>query len=106
MSFSDVADHDLGPVNDLIFLSNIRPAWQAKAACRGADPHLFYPERGSGIEEAALAKATCARCDVREDCLEMVIKFKDRYGTWGGFTGEERRKRGWVLDDELDTDNN
>jgi hypothetical protein len=40
--------HDDPPdVGDLLALLVNRPAWHRQAACRGADPDLFFPERGT-----------------------------------------------------------
>lgn len=58
------------------------------AACRGMDPDLFFPERG---ESAAEAKAVCAGCSVRAECLAYGIELNGQ-GVWGG-TAESNRKR-------------
>ena len=40
--------------------------WRDSAACRGTDPELFFPERGSSTREA---KEVCRGCVVQQDCL-------------------------------------
>lgn len=44
-----LAPHDFEP--DLLVPFH-RPAWQQDAACLGAGPGIFYPERGQSIDEA------------------------------------------------------
>lgn len=63
--------------------------WQVRAACRTMDPELFFPERG---ETQAEAKAVCATCPVRRDCLKYAIDNCERHGIWGGLSERERRK--------------
>lgn len=67
------------------------------AACEGLDPELFYAESGAAIMRA---KAYCARCPLREKCLEWAIK-REEFGVWGGMTARERaslrRERGLRL---------
>lgn len=60
-----------------------------KAACRGADPALWYPTRGDDDPEA---KAVCAGCPVREACLEYALSAKEEFGIWGGLTAFERQQ--------------
>lgn len=64
-------------------------AWQASAACDGLDPELFFPERG---ESTAKAKAVCAACPVREQCLEYALTNGEKFGIWGGLSERERRR--------------
>lgn len=64
-------------------------SWQDFANCRGADQDLFFPERGASTRKA---KAICAACTVREDCLEFAITHGERFGIWGGLSERERRK--------------
>jgi len=55
-------------------------------------PSLFFPE--SGPTEAiwvAAAKAVCASCPVRVDCLEAGMP--EYRGVWGGLTRHERIQR-------------
>jgi WhiB family redox-sensing transcriptional regulator len=75
------------PLSDLIFQP--APAWQARAACRGCDPELFFMDRGQPTSEA---KTVCRGCVVREECLEYAITEKEKFGIWGGLSERERRK--------------
>jgi WhiB family redox-sensing transcriptional regulator len=62
--------------------------WQERAACRGMDPGLFFPEKGSTLQ-ADKARAVCAGCPVRDQCLEAGRT--EKYGVWGGLSHRERR---------------
>lgn len=68
--------------------------WQHRAACRDEDPELFFPvsEMGPGARQVAQAKAVCARCPVRAECLTSALDSGLDYGIFGGLTGGERRK--------------
>jgi len=59
------------------------------AACLGADPALFFPERGDADTEAQ-AVAICARCPVRAACYERALLNGERAGIWGGVNFETR----------------
>ena len=65
--------------------------WRDDAACRGADPDLFFPYRGDN-EASAAAVAVCARCTVRAECLEEALSRPELLGVWGGKTPAERRQ--------------
>lgn len=62
--------------------------WQDEAACFDSGVN-FFPSRG---DETAEAKAICARCPVRTDCLEYALNLNIRFGVWGG-KSERQRKR-------------
>ncbi len=64
-------------------------AWQDLANCRGADPDLFFPERGASTRTA---KGICRECSVQPDCLEFAIVSSEKFGIWGGMSERERRK--------------
>lgn len=67
-------------------------SWQNHAACRDADPELFYPEPGPGMhEQVAEAKALCAGCPVRADCGAYALRTRERFGIWGGQADRQRR---------------
>ncbi|MFB3049394.1 MAG: WhiB family transcriptional regulator [Acidimicrobiia bacterium] len=64
-------------------------AWQDLANCRGADPDLFFPERGASTRTA---KGICRDCQVRAECLEFAIVSSEKFGIWGMMSERERRK--------------
>lgn len=64
-----------------------RPGWQARAACRGVGPDVFYPADMAvrhGVDPYAMARRLCAGCPVREPCREAGMS--EAYGMWGGLT--------------------
>jgi len=73
-----------------------RPAaldWRGYAACRQADPRLFFPV---GTDQDALvqgerAKQVCAACPVRAACLDWALATGQELGVWGGTAAGERR---------------
>lgn len=69
--------------------------WQAHAACRDADPDLFFPPDGASAPEREVlesaARLVCLGCPVREPCLSWALAVHERNGVWGGTTEEERR---------------
>jgi len=66
-----------------------RPAWMARAACKGQDPALFFPSLGAN---AAKARAICATCSVRQECLSYALADSESSGVWAGLSERERRK--------------
>lgn len=62
--------------------------WRRRAACKGLDPALFFPERG---ESPAEAKAACATCPVSGHCLDYAVTHSREFGIYGGATEKERR---------------
>ncbi|MEX2328805.1 MAG: WhiB family transcriptional regulator [Nitriliruptoraceae bacterium] len=67
--------------------------WRSRAACIDEDPELFFPigTTGPAVEQSEAAKRVCARCDVREECLEFALTSNQDAGVWGGLTEDERR---------------
>lgn len=67
--------------------------WWSLAACQSADPDLFFPISSSGpaVRQIARAKAVCAGCPVRTDCLRYALAADPVQGVWGGMSEEERR---------------
>ena len=61
--------------------------WAEHANCAGVDPDLFFPERGSNQNHA---KAVCAGCSVRAECLQYALDHDEKFGTWGGLSARER----------------
>lgn len=64
------------------------------AACADEDPELFFPvgtPRAPLYErEVAKAKAVCARCPVRLECLRFALDNGLTDGIFGGVTEHER----------------
>lgn len=64
-------------------------SWQESALCAQTDPEAFFPEKGGSTREA---KAVCAACEVRAECLEYALLNDERFGIWGGLSERERRR--------------
>lgn len=64
-------------------------AIRERAACRGMDPGIFFPERGSS---AMPAKTVCMVCPCRAACLAYALRHHEREGVWGGTSEKDRRK--------------
>lgn len=69
-----------------------RRDWRDDAACRREDPELFFPvgTRGPAARQIEQARAVCAGCPVRSDCLLEALAAGVE-GIWGGLTEDERR---------------
>lgn len=65
--------------------------WRRRAACRGMEPDLWFPHSEQPEDEAP-AKAVCATCPVRLDCLEFALVTRQDDGVWGGVGPRERRR--------------
>jgi WhiB family transcriptional regulator, redox-sensing transcriptional regulator len=67
--------------------------WRGYAACRYADPRLFFPAGTDGPAqvEANRAKQVCAGCPVQAACLDSALSSGYETGVWGGTTEGERR---------------
>lgn len=61
--------------------------WQEEAACKGGDNSVFFHpegERGAAIEKRnEVARAICAVCPVRLECMASSVIKRERYGFWG-----------------------
>jgi WhiB family redox-sensing transcriptional regulator len=66
-----------------------RPTWQREAACRGADPQLFFSRDGSTLTKA---KSICARCPVVEECEEFSKGHALLKGVWAGKSERARAR--------------
>jgi WhiB family transcriptional regulator, redox-sensing transcriptional regulator len=61
-----------GEIPTLLRLLPPRPSWMAEGACR--EPHegvTFFPEHG---ESGKAAKAICAGCQGRAECLQHAVE--------------------------------
>jgi hypothetical protein len=43
-------------------------------------------------EQVEAARKWCNACPVQKECLFTALADNDRFGIWGGFTPEERRR--------------
>jgi WhiB family transcriptional regulator, redox-sensing transcriptional regulator len=69
--------------------------WREQAACRRADPELFFPVSASGpsLDQVARAKAVCAGCRVKRQCLSFALRTRQEHGVWAGMSEQELRER-------------
>ena len=77
-----------------------------RAACRDADPDLFF---GPGSEwpkaraaRVAKARAYCIACPIRSACLEAARANRETYGVWGGIDFETERAQRSAQATQLD----
>jgi WhiB family transcriptional regulator, redox-sensing transcriptional regulator len=70
-----------------------RPTWREDAACRHADPDLFFPAGAAGParRQASEAKRICRACPARTPCLAWALDHGVTDGVWGATTPAERR---------------
>lgn len=62
--------------------------WLALRACADMPVAVFFPEDSHGVTRA---KAICATCPVRVDCLQSAMDNDERFGIWGGTSERQRR---------------
>jgi len=74
----------LAPINP----SDEQDVLFALAACLGADPEIFYVEKGGSSAEA---KSICRGCRVDEQCLDYALENNELHGIWGGHSQPELR---------------
>lgn len=70
------------------------PWWADEAACRTADPDLFFPKdhRRAVVPLITMqAKAYCHACPVIDDCLRFALQRPESHGVWGGLDEDERQ---------------
>ena len=78
--------------------------WQWRAACRGEDSALFFAPNTVEMKDQRdrrerKAKAICASCPVRVECLEYALRIREQHGIWGGLNEMERRRLLRDMDD-------
>jgi WhiB family redox-sensing transcriptional regulator len=72
--------------------------WWDHAACKGMDLTMFISEPNERYSVARIreAKAVCATCLVRPECLKDSLQYStsqlECYGIWGGLTWRERKE--------------
>ena len=62
--------------------------WTSQAACVGHPAELFFPGKGESLSPA---RALCASCPVRLDCLDYALRWSIPHGIWGGLSPRQRR---------------
>lgn len=73
------------------------PEWHERANCRLLEQKLFFGD-GDGVRPAlrrsvlARARAHCTPCATRYDCLLHALTQPEKYGIWGGTSGNDRKK--------------
>lgn len=69
--------------------------WRELASCRDYDPELWFPLGNvwtpKQANRAAAAKAICAGCPVRAECLNDALRRGDVWAILGETTPDERR---------------
>ena len=63
--------------------------WSYKAACRGGDPKIFFPD---SLADTEAAEAICKGCPVQVPCGEFAVQNGEKYGVWGGKLRENKPK--------------
>ncbi len=66
------------------------PRTELDLPCRSGDADLWFSETPADLE---LAKAQCARCPIRVECLAGAVRRGEPWGVWGG----EILERGAVI---------
>lgn len=62
--------------------------WQDRAACKSADPEVFFSNTEKNI---AAAKAYCRKCTVRNECLLFAVSQGIEFGVFGGQDEMQRK---------------
>lgn len=71
-------------------------AWEREAACRTADPEVFFKQHRNSE-----ARAVCEVCPVLAQCRDLIDHIEartgpvDHFGIWAGETPRERTRRRW-----------
>jgi len=67
--------------------------WWGLAACRDAEPEVFFPISATAASRDTIARAkqVCASCPVQSQCLSYALRHRQEQGIWGGLTEDERR---------------
>lgn len=67
------------------------PNFEGREACAGVDTEIFFPPEGlRGSDKRA--KDICARCPVKQRCLDFALPRVWIHGVWGGTNNYERKQ--------------
>lgn len=72
--------------------AELRSSTWSDAACREADPEIFFPIGMRDSVSRAEALAYCGSCAIRSACLDVAMRDFSLVGIWGG-TDEDERTR-------------
>lgn len=74
-------------------MMSVRANWRLRAACRDADPELFFPigTAGPGLRQIDEAIRLCGTCPAQAECLAWALDHGVTDGVWGGTTADQRR---------------
>jgi WhiB family transcriptional regulator, redox-sensing transcriptional regulator len=62
-----------------------------RGACRDLDPAVLHPDLDAPLA-VDRARAVCARCELRRECLAFALRTDGLDGVWGGLTAIERAR--------------
>lgn len=79
-------------------MSSQRNRWEDSARCQGVSRTVFFPKSTAGLSARnayqAVAEAWCAKCPVRQQCLELAMDAEGssgaRYDLFGGLSPSQR----------------
>ena len=89
---------DPGPIPDVCMVDRrlrlpsglpVLGSWILQAACRDADPDLWFSPDPADV---ARAQAICAGCPVRAQCSAAADANAELYGVWGGMDREHAER--------------
>jgi WhiB family redox-sensing transcriptional regulator len=71
--------------------------WQQHGLCRAGDATVFFPpvhfeHKPEREAREAKAKAICARCPVKVECLDWALVTREPHGVWGGCSESDRKQ--------------
>lgn len=70
--------------------ASVKPHWQERSACRGADRESFFPPVESDEVLEKIRRDYCNLCPVTRQCLNSAMAHRDT-GIWAGTTSAHRR---------------
>jgi WhiB family redox-sensing transcriptional regulator len=70
--------------------ATVKGDWVDRAACAGMDSDLWFLDDHTG--SYGEARAVCAACPVRVDCLDYAVENRIGHGLWGGLNPVQRRQ--------------
>lgn len=65
---------------------------KTRISCRESDPDAWFPDDDNPLgNKYTLPKRLCAKCPVKDPCLEFALVNEEHHGLWGGLTPRERQ---------------